>query len=228
MKNNFKTQDQYKISEGNNQLVLVLNSEILLPEDAPVRVTSAQLEELDYRKLYEAYSSRGRKSVTDPRVLFKVMAYGYQCGIYSTRKLEEACQYRVDFMWLLENGKAPDHSTLSRFRTGRCAEAVEDLFYQYIQLLKKQGEVDHKSVFIDGTKIESRAGRYTFNWRGTAEKNLEKARKAVLEQTGCVTLEELEAFLSQKAEGITFVSGKGKWRPLNTTFCGFEREILAQ
>ena len=106
MKNSI-SQEQYKVSEGNNQLVLILNSEILLPEDAPVRVSSAQLEELDYRKLYEAYSSRGRKSVADPRVMFKVMAYGYQCGIYSTRKLEEACKYRVDFMWLLENGKAP-------------------------------------------------------------------------------------------------------------------------
>ena len=38
----------------------------------------------------------------------------------------------------------------------------------YIQLLEKQKEIDHKSVFIDVTKIESRAGRYTFNWRGTA------------------------------------------------------------
>ena len=208
--NKSNTQDQYKVSEENNQLVLILNSEILLSEDAPVRVTSAQLEELDYRKLYEAYSSRGRKSVTDPRVLFKVMAYGYQCGIYSTRKLEEACKYRVDFMWLLENGKAPDHSTLSRFRTGRCAEAVEDLFYQYVQFLEKQGEVDHKSVFIDGTKIESRAGRYTFNWRGTAEKNLAKAKQKVLELTGCKTLDALESLLSAKAEGIAFVSGKGK------------------
>ena len=126
--------EKYNVSVENNQLVLVLNSEILLPEDAPVRVTSAQLEELDYRKLYAAYSSKGRKSVTDPRVLFKVTAYGYQCGIYSTRKLEEACKYRVDFMWLLENGKAPDHSTLSWFRTGRCVEAVEDLFYQYAKM----------------------------------------------------------------------------------------------
>ena len=208
--NNSNRREKYNVSVGNNQLVLVLNSEILLPEDAPVRVTSAQLEELDYRKLYKAYSSRGRKSVTDPRVLFKVMAYGYQCGIYSSRKLEEACKYRVDFMWLLENGKAPDHSTLSRFRTGRCAEAVEDLFYQYIQLLEKQKEIDHKSVFIDGTKIESRAGRYTFNWRGTAEKNLAKAKQKVLELTGCKTRNELEELLADKAEGITFVSGKGK------------------
>ena len=208
--NNSNRREKYSVSVGNNQLVLILNSEILLPEDAPVRVTSAQLEELDYRKLYAAYSSRGRKSVTDPRVLFKVMAYGYQCGIYSSRKLEEACKYRVDLMWLLENGKAPDHSTISRFRTGRCAEAVEDLFYQYIQLLEKQKEIDHKSVFIDGTKIESRAGRYTFNWRGTAEKNLAKVKQKVLELTGCKTRNELEKLLADKAKGITFVSGKGK------------------
>ena len=164
--NNPNRQEEYKVFQVNNQLVLILNSEILLPENDPVHLTSAQLEELDDRKLYEAYFSRGRKSVNDPRVLFKVMVYGYQCGIFSTRKLEEACKYRVDFMWLLENGRAPDHSTLSRFRTGRCAEAVEDLFFQYVRLLEKQGEVDHKTVFIDGTKLESRAGRYTFVWRG--------------------------------------------------------------
>ena len=203
-------QDQFKTYERNGQLVFAINSEILLPENAPVRLTSAQLEELDYTKLYRAYSVKGRKSKVDPRVLFKVMAYGYQCGIYSTRKLEEACQYRVDFMWLLENKKAPDHTTLSRFRTGRCAEAIEDLFYQYAQVLEKQGETDHKSVFIDGTKIESRAGRYTFNWRGTLEKNLEKTKRKAWEKTGSRTLCELENTLSAQAKEITFVNGKGK------------------
>ena len=79
---NFETQGQYSAPEENNQLVIIMNSEIKLQKDTPVRVTSAQLEELDYRKLYAAYSSRGRKSVTDPRVIFKVMAYGYQCGIF--------------------------------------------------------------------------------------------------------------------------------------------------
>lgn len=207
---NSETQGQYSAPEENNQLVIILNSEIKLPKDAPVRVTSAQLEELDYRKLYAAYSSRGRKSVTDPRVMFKVMAYGYQCGIYSSRKLEEACQYRVDFMWLLENEKAPDHTTFSRFRTGRCAEAVEDLFYQYVSYLEAQGEVDHKSVFVDGTKLESRAGRYTFTWRGTAEKNLQRVKQAVLEGTGCTKRDQLEELLLKSKENINFVYGKGK------------------
>ena len=108
MKNNLITQDQFKGYDRNGQLVLALNNEILLPENAPVRLTSAQLEGLDYTKLSRAYSARGRKSKVDPRVLFKMTVYGYQCGIYSSRKLEEACRYRVDFMWLLEEKPVPD------------------------------------------------------------------------------------------------------------------------
>ena len=205
-----KTQDQCKVYERNGQLVLALNSEFLLPENAPVRLTSAQLEELNYEKLYGAYSARGRKSKVDPRVMFKVMVYGYQCGIYSSRKLEEACKYRIDFKWLLGDEKVPDHATFARFRTGRCADAVEDLFYQYVRLLEKQGETDHETVFVDGTKLESAAGRYTFCWRGSVEKHLEKVREKVFRLTGIKKLSLLRECLAQQREGIKFVHGKGK------------------
>ena len=73
---NKKQQEQFRTYERNGQLVLGINSEIMLSENAPVRRTSAQLEELDYRKLYEAYSPKGRKSVVDPKVMFKVTACG--------------------------------------------------------------------------------------------------------------------------------------------------------
>jgi transposase len=62
--------------------------EIQIPEDDPVRPASVQLEELDYRKLYRAYSSQGRKSAAEPRIILEVLVYGYMCGIDSTRKLE--------------------------------------------------------------------------------------------------------------------------------------------
>ena len=86
MRNNFKTQDQCTVRERNGQLIFAVNSEILLPENAPVRLTSAQLEELDYRELYRAYSPRGRKSKVDPRVLFKVVAHtdiSVACYLYA-------------------------------------------------------------------------------------------------------------------------------------------------
>ena len=206
---NKTTQDQFKVCDRNGQLVLAINNEILLPENARVRLTSAQLEDLDYTKLYRAYSARGRKSKVDPRVLFKVMVYGYQCGIYSSRKLEEACRYCVDFMWLLEEYPAPDHATLARFRAGRCAEAVEDLFYQYVSLLEHQGETDHETVFVDGTKLESCAGRYTFCWRGSVEKYLTKVQEKAQEAAGLKSLKALQEYLEQSREGITFAYGKG-------------------
>ena len=73
-----KTQDHYTTYEREGRVVLTLNEEIMIPEDAPVRLTSAQLGELDYRELYRAYSSKGRKSAANPRVMFKVMVYRYQ------------------------------------------------------------------------------------------------------------------------------------------------------
>ena len=202
-------QNQCTVSERNGQLVFLLNSEILLPENAPVRLTSAQLEELDYRELYRAYSPRGRKSKVDPRVLFKVVVYGYECGIYSSRKLEEACRYRVDFMWLLEDRAAPDHATLARFRH-RCTQPIETLFYQYVLQLEKHGECDHKTVFIDGTKMESRAGRYTFCWRGSVEKHLQATKEKVEKLSGLESLSALREHLKKTKEDIAFVYGKGR------------------
>ncbi len=164
------------------------------------------------------------------RVLFKVIAYGYQCGIYSSRKLEEACRYRVDFMWLLEEEPVPDHTTLARFRTGRCAEAVEDLFYQYVARLEQQGETDHGTVFVDGTKLESRAGRYTFCWRKSVEKHLKTVRQKVVDMTGRKSLLGLKAYLEELEAGSSFVHGSGcrksetqrQWEKLDELRCRWE------
>lgn len=197
-----------------------MDKEIIIPQDDPVRLASAQLEGLDYRKLYRAYSSQGRKSAAEPRIIFEVLVYGYMCGIYSTRKLEEACRKRIDFMWLLQGEPVPDYSTFARFRTGRAKEAVEDLFYQLVRRLEKMGETEHDEVFIDGTKLESKANRYTFVWRKTTEKYLAKVKKQVRQEFECrgiignVTLKKLRVLVAaekiacEKA-GISFVHGIG-------------------
>ena len=117
------------------QLTLPISENILIDEHEPVYVANAQLEELDYGKLYQAYSSKGRKSAAEPRIMFKLLVYGYMCGIYSTRKLELACRKNIDFIWLLQGEKVPDYSSFARFRSGKAKDAVEDLFYQFVQRL---------------------------------------------------------------------------------------------
>lgn len=228
MKQN-STATEYSVAERKGQLKITLNTEVMIPEDAPVRLTDAQLEELDYRKLYRAFSSKGRNPVTDPRVLFKVLAYASELHIYSNRQIEDACRNRIDMIWLLEGEPVPDHSTIARFKQ-RCADEIEDLFYQYVQLLERQGETDHEVVFIDGTKLESRAGRYTFCWRGTTEKNLVKVREKVQKMTGLKTLRGLQNRLLQTKPSV-MVCGKGKhksteqkeWEALDTLRVRWEK-----
>lgn len=209
MKSNLNTQDQFSVYERGGQLVIALNTEIMIPEKAPVRLVSAVLEELNYERLYRAYSPKGRKSAADPQVLFEVLVYGYLCGIYSSRKLEEACRYRI-FMWLLGDERTPDHTTLVRFRTRRCRAALEELFYQLVGKLEYMGETDHSAVFVDGTKLESRAGRYTFVWRKSVEKHLARVKEQIYKETGMTSLTALQTHLGTVAEGIDFVHGSGR------------------
>lgn len=121
-----------------------------------------RLEELDYTKLYFAYSGI-RKSQIELRVLFKVLVCAYIKGAYYSRKIEERCRENLVFQWLLEDQNVPDHCTIARFRSNpKLQGTFEDLFFQYIAQLEKKGFTEHCEVFVDGTKIESKANKYIF------------------------------------------------------------------
>lgn len=106
--------------------------------------------------------------------MFNVMVYAYSQNICSTRKIEQACKRDINFMWLLCEQKAPDHSTIARFRSGTLTEVCEDLLYQLIKKLRDIEEVSGETVFIDGTKIEASANKYTFVWKKSVSKWEEK------------------------------------------------------
>ncbi|MCX7858410.1 MAG: IS1182 family transposase [Deltaproteobacteria bacterium] len=162
---------QYTQFDGYYQLILPLNFEMLIPEDDSVRLLSQILEGLNYKELYSAYSRTGRKPSVDPKILFKVLTYAYSNNIYSSRKIETACRRDINFMWLLQGAKAPDHSTIARFRKEYLSDAVESLFYQLVQHLHSIGEVKFENLFVDGTKIEANANKYTFVWKKVIGKN---------------------------------------------------------
>lgn len=79
-------------------------------------------------------------------------------------------------------------------------QLIQIISYQYVKQLEEQGETDHEVVFIDGTKLENCAGRYTFCWRGSIEKYLEKVREKVLQLTGIKKLCLLREYLEQQRE----------------------------
>ncbi|EPC09257.1 hypothetical protein HMPREF9477_02169 [Lachnospiraceae bacterium 2_1_46FAA] len=187
MTNKLKYHKNYTEFGEPYQLVLPLNLEGLIPDDDSVRLLSHELEDLDYSLLYQAYSAKGRNPAVDPKTMFKILTYAYSQNIYSSRKIETACKRDINFMWLLAGQKAPDHSTIARFRTGFLADACENLFYQMVRRLEEAGELSKETVFIDGTKLEACANKYTFVWKKSVGK---MGRKNVQEDTGGNTASE--------------------------------------
>jgi transposase len=103
-------QSDYSKNGSYIQLCLPIETEVFIPVDNSVRLLDQVLEELDYSKLYRSYSSLGRNPSVSPKRLFKVMVYAYSQGIYSTRKIEEACRLNLAFQYLLRGDPIPDHN----------------------------------------------------------------------------------------------------------------------
>ena len=201
---------------------------IKIPKDDPVRLLSAISERMDSEELYAAYSEEGRPGYS-PRILFKVMSYGFLRKIFSSRGIEQACGENINFMYLLEGHRAPDHNTIARFRKDRLGETMKGLFGQLVGMLAEAGEIDLSTVYIDGTKIEAQANRYTFVWRKSVEKGLGKLKEkmegewpAVEKRNGLhvshhekIQTHHVKKLLKRlktqaKKQGLVFVHGKGK------------------
>jgi transposase len=232
---------------GNYQLVLPFNIEVLIPEDDSVRLLSHILEGLNYDALYKAYSSTGRKPAVEPKILFKILSYAYMNNIYSSRKIELACKRDINFMWLLGGKKAPDHSTIARFRKDYLQECIDHLFYQMVQYLHSIHEIDFNNLFVDGTKIEANANRYTFVWKKVVNKNeakmYEKIQSCIKEINATyetefnvskeTLLNDLTIVLSyledkRQQEQIEFVKGIGKRKSKLQKFTEALQEFYAR
>lgn len=207
-------------------MALPIDVGLRIPADDSVRLLSAVFERMNYTRLRAAYSRMGR-SEWSPESLFRILVYGYMNRIYSSRELEKACKRDINFMFLLRGAEAPDHSTIARFRSERLIDAVEDLFSQLVDQLAKAGELSLKSVFIDGTKLEANANRYSFVWKKSTQKNeakMQEKMKAELpklaEQFGVrfhvgekiqvKHLKELRKRLYALKDDMEFVQGKGR------------------
>lgn len=176
-----------------NQLMLLPPSlEELIPINHPSRTINAVIDRIDLSTVYSRYSETGASSY-HPRMLLKILVYGYLENCFSSRKLEKAIRENIMFMWLA-GMQQPDHHTINRFRSERLKEVIGDIFAQVVLLLHEEGLLDIREVYTDGTKIEANANRYTFVW-GKAIKNnkerISKQLKELWEYAGSVAEEEL-------------------------------------
>jgi transposase len=163
----------YTLNGGYYQLKLPLNIDCMIPDNDSVRLLSQFVEEMDLEDLYATYS-RVRENQATPRQMLKIVLYSYMNRIYSSRYMESACHRDINFMYLLENSPKPDHSTFARFRSLHFAPCSEKILAEMTKFLLDVGEISGDAIFIDGTKIEACANKYTFVWKKAVTKNLEK------------------------------------------------------
>lgn len=218
-KKTLRKQVNYTTMRAINQVVLPLNIGYKIPDNDPVVLLSDLCDELNYTKICEKYLRKWRKH--SPKTLFKIIVYGYMRKLFSSRAIEEACNRDICFMWLLNDEPTPDHSTITRFMDDKLSSEIEDLFYQLINKLYELGEIKFENLFVDGTKIEANANRYTFVWANAVKKNAEKLYHKIevfmkiLSERYMVEFDTPEEYLSFIGNRIiylntVFVSGKGK------------------
>ncbi len=171
MTKHINLQKNYSLNQSGYQLKLPLNIETIIPEDDSVRLLSQFVEAMDLTDLYSTYE---RINLVSPRTLLKIVLYSYMNGDYSSRSMEINCKRDINFMFLLEGAPAPDHATFARFRSIHFAPCARRILAEMSNALFDLGEISGETVFIDGTKIEAAANKYTFVWKKAVTKNQTK------------------------------------------------------
>jgi len=165
----------FKTYNQGQAMLLPPSLDELIAATHPVRVVNKVIDQINIDALLKKYKPGGTSSF-HPRMLLKVLVFAYINNIYSSRKIEEALQQNIHFMWLSAMN-TPDHNTISRFRSDRLKEVLQQIFAQVVQLLVGEGLLSIKELYIDGTKIEANANRYTFVWGKSIKTNKEKIKQ---------------------------------------------------
>ena len=201
----------YKPYEQNQPMLLPPSLEELVPEDHLVRVIDKMIDELDLSELEKQYKGGGT-SAYHPKMMLKVIIYAYTQQTFSSRKIAKALRENVNYMWLSGMNR-PDHRTVNRFRGKIMKMVIDDVFYGILQQLMEAGYVDMESYFVDGTKIEANANRYSYVWKKSTKRyqgKLQANVRKLLEE-----IDEIEAAENDKY-GDKDLPEMGEGKPIDS------------
>ena len=166
-----------------NQLKLPIDLAIDIPENHLVKIVNRAIERMNLTPLLKKYKGGGT-SAYHPLMMLKVLVYAYTQKIYTARKIAKALRENIYFMWI--SGKqTPNFRTINMFRSTIMKDIIDEVFIQVMELLLEEGLVHLQDYFLDGTKIESKANKYTFVWKKVVNKNklkLETKIRALISQ----------------------------------------------
>ncbi len=169
----------FKAYRQNQRFLFPPSLEDMIAQNHPVRVVSEVIDRVDIDIIIKKYAGGGATSY-HPRMLLKVLVYGYLNNIYSSRRMEASVKENIYFMWLA-GMQQPDHHTINRFRSERLKNILKEIFAQIVLLLVDSGHVSLKEIYTDGSKIESVANRYSFVWGKAIKTSKERIKQQLKE-----------------------------------------------
>ena len=169
----------------------------------PVRIINAIVDSLNLESFKKLYKERGR-SPYHPRMMLKIILYAYMNNVYSCRRIEKLLLRDIHFIWLSGYEK-PDFITINRFRN-RVKDEISKIFTQVVLILASRGFITLDVEYIDGTKIESKANKYTFVWRKSVETNRSKLMKKIEALLGQIDDAIAQDNAAEKKDAVEFSS----------------------
>lgn len=160
-----------------NQTCLPLELTAFLPENHIVFSIDKIVESLPSTTFEAIYHTYGRPSY-HPKVVIKALIFAYSEGVFSGRKIEKMMQENLAMQWLTAQ-QILSYRTINRFRVSEGMERIlTDIYSSFSAQLKIDQLITQQSLFIDGTKFEADANKYTFVWKKATEKYYEKLKQA--------------------------------------------------
>lgn len=215
------------------QLKLPLEIEKIIDISDPVYTFCDVMNHIDLKSYFVEEGYKTGRPRCDSEKLLKVILFAFmQNGISSLRELERLCKTDIRFMYLLDGIKAPSHATFGNFIRNELSSSIEHIFSDINSYIFKVDKVDLEHTYIDGTKIEANANRYTWVWKRSCIRNRDKVFDKIstlIDEMNCEVLNLLCVKFEKRDEyavdyvqdmlenykkiiGLdtnTFVSGKG-------------------
>ena len=220
------------------QLKFPVDLERIIKINDPVYSFSEVMAHIDLKKYFVEKEHETGRPRYDREKLLKIVLFAFmEFGYCSVRYIQKLCETDIRFLWLLDEEEAPSHMTISNFIHNELSGSLEDIFNDINRYMFGQLGVDLDHAYIDGTKIEANANKYTWVWKksciksrnnvfGKLSRLVEEAnafmalyRRAAFEIRQEYAVEYVEYILSTflEAAGMTtedFVHGKGKHKTL--------------
>lgn len=232
---NHKPNDNYTVKQLNLPLVI----EKLIDISDPVYTFCDVMDHIDLTPYFvEGKGYKTGRPRCDAEKLLKVILFAFmENGYCSLREIEKLCNNDIRFMYLLDEMKAPTFATFGNFIRNELTANIEDIFNDINSYIFDKEKVDLNHTYIDGTKIEANANKYTWVWKKSCTRNrlkvfgyvselINEMNSQVLNNYGLkieirdeYAIKYLEEILDKYAELTslnpdTFVHGKGRRKTL--------------